>query len=104
LLCWRPSEELGDRRSVPVLEGELCLNLVGVAKLKSWKVYGKSATYSGKSATYSGKSATYSGRAKKVAGFTPEWVADFLRNTWPVSFGMGGRFRPQSAPINYLCS
>ena len=64
--------------------------MVGVAKLRWWKVYGKSATCSGKSATRSGP-------AEKVAGFTPEWVADFLRNTWPVSFGMGGRFRPESA-------
>jgi hypothetical protein len=82
------------------LERELCLNLVGVVKLRWWKVYGKSATCSGKSATCSGKSATCSDESEKVAGFTPEWVADFLRNTWPVSFGMGGRFRPESAMLS----
>ena len=32
-----------------------------------------------------------------MAAFTPEWVAALLRNEWPVSSGMGGRFHPEYA-------
>jgi hypothetical protein len=32
-----------------------------------------------------------------VAAFAPEWVADLLRNQWPVSFGISGRFGPEYA-------
>ena len=32
-----------------------------------------------------------------MAGFPPDWVAGLLRNQWPASSGITGRFRPEYA-------
>ena len=45
----------------------------------------------------SGKSATLPETPFLVAGFPPDWVAGLLRNQWPVSSGITGRFRPEYA-------
>ncbi len=47
----------------------------------------------------SGKPATLPETPFLVGGFPPDWVAGLLRNQWPVSSGITGRFRPEYATM-----